>query len=79
MLLISGLLIQGKWFFFLLVPLDRNQSLLQRFKPNSRTALMNEQFNHLIQLRAMDAMSRHRGDKQRNCYGRSFFIILLSL
>ena len=58
---ISDLLIKGKRFFCLLVSLDRNQTVLQRVKPNSRTASMNEQFNDSIQQWAMDAMSRHRG------------------
>ena len=61
---ISDLLIQGKRFFCLLVSLDRNQTVLQRVKPNPRTASMNEQFNDSIQQWAMGAMTRHGGDKQ---------------
>jgi len=79
MLLFSGLLIQGKCFVCLRITLDRNQTVLQRFKPNSRANLINEQFNHLNQLQLMDLTSRHRGDKRRNCFDRVFYIILLSL
>jgi len=65
--------------FVLGVTLDRNQTVLQRFKPNSRANLINEQFNHLNQLQLMDLTSRHRGDKRRDCFGHSLYIILLSL
>jgi len=58
--------------------LDRNQTDLHRFKPSSRTALINEQLNPLKMLLYKDAMNRHRGDKQKRRYERLVFIILLS-
>ena len=79
MLSYFGLLIQEILSFCLLIALDRNQTVLQRFKPNSRTHLINEQFNLLNRLQFKDWMSRHRGDKHENCFDRSFNIILLSL
>ena len=43
---------------------DRDQTVLQRFKPNSRTSFIGEQPNpwNLVQLQ--DVMSRHRGAKR---------------
>ena len=42
---------------------DRNKTDLHRFKPNSRTLLIDEQSNHLSMLLDKDKMSRHRGRK----------------
>jgi len=52
---------------------------LQRSKPNSRTALINEQLNPWNLLQLQDAMSRHRGVKQFRRYELWGNINLLSL
>ena len=44
---------------------DRNQPVSRRSEPNSRTALIGEQPNPWEILHPQDAMSRHRGAKQR--------------
>jgi len=59
--------------------LDRNQTDSHRFKPNSCTALVDEQSNPLKLLHLKDATSRHRGHKQKRRFDRLVFIILLSL
>src|SRR6266542_6466813 len=47
---------------------DRDQTVLRRFKPSSRTALIGEQPNPWDLLQPQDAMSRHRGAKPpRRC------------
>ena len=43
---------------------DKNQTVSQRSKPNSRTILLDEQSNPCYQLQQQDMMSRHRGAKQ---------------
>ena len=58
---------------------DRNQTVSQRSKPNSRTALIGEQPNPWNPLQLQDAMSRHRGAKHFRRYGLLRNISLLSL
>ena len=43
---------------------DRDRTVSQRSKPNSRTTLMDEQSNPWKTFRIQDVMSRHRGAKQ---------------
>src|SRR5450755_1246536 len=57
---------------------DRDQTVSRRFEPSSRTALIGEQPNPWDQLQPQDAMSRHRGAKQRRRYGLLGVISLLS-
>lgn len=64
---------------FLINNQDRNQTDSRRFEPNSRTFLINEQFNPLYLMQHKDKMSRHRGHKQQCRLGRLIAIILLSL
>ena len=58
--------------------IDRNQTVSRRSKPSSRTALIGEQPNPWDLLQPQDAMSRHRGAKQRRRYGLLGVISLLS-
>jgi len=58
---------------------DRNQTDSRRFKPNSCTILFDEQSNPFDRLQSREIISRHRGDKQKRRFGRSIFIVLLSL
>ena len=53
-----------RFFQFSSFMADRDQTVLQRFKPNSRTTFIGEQPNpwNLVQLQ--DVMSRHRGAKR---------------
>ena len=44
---------------------DRDQPVLRRFEPSSRTSLIGEQPNPWDLLQPQDEMSRHRGAKQR--------------
>ena len=47
---------------------DKDQTVLRRFEPSSRTALIGEQPNPWDLLQPQDAMSRHRGAKRlRRC------------
>ena len=48
----------------LTVNLDRNKTGSRRFKPNSRTILMDEQSNHFYRLQQKEMMNRHRGHNQ---------------
>ena len=57
---------------------DRDQTVSRRSKPSSRTALIGEQPNPWDMLQPQDAMSRHRGAKQRRRYGLLGVISLLS-
>jgi len=57
---------------------DRDQTVSQRSKPNSCTALIGEQPNPWNLLQPQDAISRHRGAKQFRQYGLSRIISLLS-
>ena len=57
---------------------DRDRTVSRRSKPSSRTALIGEQPNPWDLLQPQDAMSRHRGAKQRRRYGRLGVISLLS-
>jgi hypothetical protein len=57
---------------------DRDRTVSRRSKPSSRTALIGEQPNPWDQLQPQDAMSRHRGAKQRRRYGLLGVISLLS-
>ena len=43
---------------------DRDQTVSQRSKPNSRTTLIGEQTNPWNHFQLQDVMSRHRGAKQ---------------
>jgi len=58
---------------------DRDRTVSQRSKPNSRTTLMGEQPNPWKTFRIQDVMSRHRGAKQIYRCELSKFISLLSL
>ena len=58
---------------------DRDRTVSQRSKPNSRTTLMGEQPNPWKPFLIQDVMSRHRGAKQIHRYELSKFISLLSL
>ena len=57
---------------------DRDQTVSRRSKSSSRTALIGEQPNPWDLLQPQDAMSRHRGAKQRRRYGLLGVISLLS-
>ena len=57
---------------------DRDRTVSRRSKPSSRTALIGEQPNPWDLLQPQDAMSRHRGAKQRRRYGLLGVISLLS-
>ena len=57
---------------------DRDRTVSRRSKPSSRTALIGEQPNPWDLLQPQDAMSRHRGAKQRRRYGLLGIISLLS-
>ncbi len=57
---------------------DRDRTVSRRSEPSSRTALMGEQTNPWDLLQPQDAMSRHRGAKQRRRYERLGAISLLS-
>ena len=57
---------------------DRDRTVSRRSKPSSRTALIGEQPNPWDLLQPQDAMSRHRGAKQRRRYGLLGSISLLS-
>ncbi len=57
---------------------DRDRTVSRRSKPSSRTALIGEQPNPWDLLRPQDAMSRHRGAKQRRRYELLGVISLLS-
>ena len=48
---------------------DRDRTVSQRSKPNSRTTLMGEQPNPWKDFQLQDVMSRHRGAKQIRRYG----------
>jgi hypothetical protein len=43
---------------------DRDQTVSQRFKPNSGTALLGEQPNPWNRFQLQDAINRHRGAKR---------------
>ena len=58
---------------------DRDQTVSQRSKPNSRTTLIGEQPNPWDLLQPQDVMSRHRGAKLRRRCERLGGISLLSL
>ena len=49
---------------------DKDQTVLRRFEPSSRTSLTGEQPDPWDLLQPQDEMSRHRGAKQRRRYGR---------
>ncbi len=55
-----------------------DRTVSRRSEPSSRTALIGEQPNPWELLHPQDAMSRHRGAKQRRRYGRLGAISLLS-
>ena len=57
---------------------DRDQTVLRRFKPSSRTTLIGEQPNPWKVLPLQDVMSRHRGAKPRRRCERLGAISLLS-
>ena len=57
---------------------DRDQTVSQRSKPNSRTTLFGEQTNPWDLLQPQDVMSRHRGAKQLHRYELLRVISLLS-
>ena len=57
---------------------DRDRTVSRRSKPSSRTALIGEQPNPWDLLQPQDAMSRHRGAKQRRRCERLGAISLLS-
>ena len=57
---------------------DRDRTVSRRSEPSSRTALIGEQPNPWDLLQPQDAMSRHRGAKQRRRYGLLEIISLLS-
>ena len=57
---------------------DRDRTVSRRSEPSSRTALIGEQPNPWDLLQPQDAMSRHRGAKQRRRYGLLGIISLLS-
>ena len=57
---------------------DRDRTVSRRSKPSSRTTLIGEQPNPWDLLQPQDAMSRHRGAKQRRRYGLLGVISLLS-
>jgi hypothetical protein len=47
-----------------LLMVDRDRTVSQRSKPNSRTTLMGEQPNPWNNFQLQDVMGRHRGAKQ---------------
>ena len=58
---------------------DRDRTVSRRSEPSSRATLMGEQPNPWDLLQPQDALSRHRGAKQRRRCGRLGAISLLSL
>ena len=68
-----------KGVLILLLMVDRNQTVSQRSKPSSRTALIGEQPNPWNRFQLQDAISRHRGAKHSRRYGLLGNISLLSL
>lgn len=58
---------------------DRDQTVSRRFKPSSRTTLIDEQSNPQNLLQLQDVMGRHRGAKLLRRYGLQRVISLLSL
>ena len=63
---------------FLTPTADRDRTVSRRSEPSSRATLMGEQPNPWDLLQPQDAMSRHRGAKQRRRYGLLGVISLLS-
>ena len=57
---------------------DRDRTVSRRSEPSSRTALIGEQTNPWDRLQPQDAVSRHRGAKQRRRYELLGAISLLS-
>ena len=57
---------------------DKDQTVLRRSEPSSRTALIGEQPNPWDLLQPQDAMSRHRGAKPPRRFGLLEEISLLS-
>ena len=75
----SGPLVLGAAPFNFLTPAeDRDRTVSQRSKPNSRTTLIGEQPNPWEMLHPQDVMSRHRGAKLCRRYELSDTISLLS-
>jgi len=66
-------------FSFKSLAVDRNHTVSQRIKPNSRTAFTGEQPDPSELLHPEDATSRHRGAKQLRRYELLGVISLLSL
>ena len=61
----SGPLVQGSAFCCQgMGVVDRDRTVSQRSKPNSRTILINEQLNPWDPLQPQEMMSRHRGAKR---------------
>jgi len=71
-LIFFDLLIQKLRTFSFKITKDRSQTGLHRFEPRSSNLLTNEQFDHFDQLQPKDKFIRHRGDKLKNRFGRSF-------
>ena len=63
---------------FLILIVDRDQTVSRRSKPNSRTTLIGEQPNPWNLLQLQDVMSRHRGAKRFRRYELLGIISLLS-
>ena len=57
---------------------DRDQPVLQRSEPSSRTTLIGEQPNPWDLLQPQDVMSRHRSSEQPRLYELSEATTLLS-
>ena len=57
---------------------DKDQTVLRRFEPSSRTSLTGEQPDPWDLLQPQDATSRHRGAKRYRRYERLDTISLLS-
>ena len=77
---LSGPLVLGKSSLMFRRPQQiGDRTVSRRSEPSSRTALIGEQPNPWELLHPQDAMSRHRGAKQRRRCGRLGAISLLSL
>ena len=75
---LSPLVLENNLFNFLTLTVDRDQTVSQRSKPNSRTTFIGEQPNPWNLLQLQDVMSRHRGAKRFRRYELLGIISLLS-
>lgn len=66
--LFGPLVLEKKFLNSQTLTVDRDQTVLRRSKPNSRTILIGEQPNPWNLFQLQDMMSRHRGAKRPHRY-----------